>query len=257
MLFFATFLVDRATYHGDIVLPTWWITGTADAARQILTAIAAAVITVVGLVFSITIVALTLASTQFGPRMLRNFIRDRGTQVHPRRRSSRPSSTPSSPSARSPTEPGGDFVPHLSITVALGADARRLGVLIYFIHHIADVDPAPGGDRGHRARPVAARSTPSSAAPARPGPAPRPGRRRLSCSPGSTTAGAEVLVPRRAATCSSSAYATLVEIATDAGAVIQLLYRPGHFVVEGLPLAKVWPAEAAADVGAERSSGRT
>ena len=56
------------------------IFGTADAARQILTTLAAAVITVVGVVFSITIVALTLASTQFGPRMLRNFIRDRGTQ---------------------------------------------------------------------------------------------------------------------------------------------------------------------------------
>ena len=52
----------------------------ADAARQILTTLAAAVITVVGIVFSITIVTLTLASTQFGPRMLRNFIRDRGTQ---------------------------------------------------------------------------------------------------------------------------------------------------------------------------------
>ena len=42
---------------------------------------AAAVITVVGVVFSITILALQLASTQFGPRMLRNFIRDIGTQV--------------------------------------------------------------------------------------------------------------------------------------------------------------------------------
>ena len=52
----------------------------ADAARQILTTIAAAVITVVTLVFSITIVTLTLASTQFGPRMLRNVIRDRITQ---------------------------------------------------------------------------------------------------------------------------------------------------------------------------------
>ena len=57
------------------------ISGTADAARQILTAIAAAVITVVGVVFSIILVTLTLASTQFGPRMLRNFIRDRGTQL--------------------------------------------------------------------------------------------------------------------------------------------------------------------------------
>ena len=61
-------------------LPSFVISGTADAARQILTAIAAAVITVVTLVFSITIVTLTLASTQFGPRMLRNFIRDRITQ---------------------------------------------------------------------------------------------------------------------------------------------------------------------------------
>ena len=62
-------------------LPSFVISGTADAARQILTAIAAAVITVVTLVFSITIVTLTLASTQFGPRMLRNFIRDRITQL--------------------------------------------------------------------------------------------------------------------------------------------------------------------------------
>jgi uncharacterized membrane protein len=56
-------------------------TGGPDGARTILTAIAAAVITVVGVVFSITILALQLASTQFGPRMLRHFIRDRGTQL--------------------------------------------------------------------------------------------------------------------------------------------------------------------------------
>ena len=43
-------------------------------------ALAAALITVVSVVFSVILVALTLASTQFGPRMLRNFIRDHGTQ---------------------------------------------------------------------------------------------------------------------------------------------------------------------------------
>ena len=37
-------------------------------------------ITVVGVVFSITILALTLASQQFGPRMMRNFVRDVGNQ---------------------------------------------------------------------------------------------------------------------------------------------------------------------------------
>jgi uncharacterized membrane protein len=80
-LFAASYTLDQAAYHGDLALPAWVNNGSADAARQILTAIAAAVITVLGLVFSITIVALTLTSTQFGPRMLRNFIRDRGTQV--------------------------------------------------------------------------------------------------------------------------------------------------------------------------------
>ena len=78
-LFGLTLRLDRAAYHGRFRLPPWVISGTADAARQILTSIAASVITVVGIVFSITIVTLTLASTQFGPRMLRNFIRDRGT----------------------------------------------------------------------------------------------------------------------------------------------------------------------------------
>ena len=73
--------LDRAAYDGSVTLPSWMIFSSADAARQILTALAAAVITVVGVVFSITIVTLTLASTQFGPRMLRNFIRDRGHAV--------------------------------------------------------------------------------------------------------------------------------------------------------------------------------
>ena len=80
-LFVATGAVDKAAYRGSIRLPAWVISGSADAARQILASIAGAVITVVGIVFSITIVTLTLASTQFGPRMLRNFIRDRGTQL--------------------------------------------------------------------------------------------------------------------------------------------------------------------------------
>ena len=78
VLFAVTIVVDRAAYHGDFTLPGWVISGSADAARQILTTIAAAIITVVGVVFSIILVTLTLASTQFGPRMLRNFIRDRG-----------------------------------------------------------------------------------------------------------------------------------------------------------------------------------
>ena len=43
-------------------------------------------------------------------------------------------------------------------------------------------------------------------------------------------------------------YETLVEIVAESDAVVRLLYRPGHFVVEGLPLATVWPADAATDI---------
>ena len=92
LLFVATLAVDRAAYDGILHLPSWMDNGSADAARQILIGIAAAVITVIGLVFSITIVALTLASTQFGPRILRTFIRDRGR---------RPRSAPSWPRSSS------------------------------------------------------------------------------------------------------------------------------------------------------------
>ena len=92
-LYFVTHAVDKAAFHGGLTLPTWMVFGSADAGRQTRTALAAAVITVEGIVFSITIVTLTLASTQFGPRMLRNVIRDRGTQFtlgHSSRRSYTP-----------------------------------------------------------------------------------------------------------------------------------------------------------------------
>src|ERR1700684_442730 len=81
VLFVVTYTVDRSAYDGLIQLPPWVLSGTADVARVLLATVAAAIITVVGIVFSITIVALTLASTQFGPRMLRNFVRDPGTQL--------------------------------------------------------------------------------------------------------------------------------------------------------------------------------
>jgi len=101
LLFLVTFEIDLAAFHGHIHLPTWIHTGTADAERQVLIAIAAAVITVVGVVFSITILALTLASQQFGPRMMRNFVRDIGNRSRSASSSGRSStrSLHSSPSA--------------------------------------------------------------------------------------------------------------------------------------------------------------
>ena len=59
----------------------WIYTGSAEGARSMLSTIAGSMLTVAGLSFSITIAALTLASSQFGPRLLRNFMRDTGNQL--------------------------------------------------------------------------------------------------------------------------------------------------------------------------------
>src|SRR5690606_7859207 len=59
----------------------WLLGGGAEGAQQMLSTIATGLITVTGVVFSVTTVALQLASSQFTPRVLRNFTSDRSNQV--------------------------------------------------------------------------------------------------------------------------------------------------------------------------------
>jgi hypothetical protein len=59
----------------------WLYTFGPEGARAVLSAIAGSMITVAGLTFSITMLTLQLASSQFGPRLLRIFMRDRGNQL--------------------------------------------------------------------------------------------------------------------------------------------------------------------------------
>jgi len=263
-LFAVTYTLDRAAYRGDLRLPGWVHTGTADAGRQILTALAAAVITVVGLVFSITIVALTLASTQFGPRMLRNFVRDRGTQAT---LGTFVATFVYAVLALGSISPGGrgDFVPHLSITVALALVLVDLGVLIFFIHHVArsiqlpqviasiaaDLSKAIDAEViASNGAPAASGSegAPATSGSASPDGAPAPSVAELLALMDS---GGTTVLATRSGYLQFVSYDTLVGIASETNAVIRLLYRPGHFVVEGLPLATVWPAEAATAVTRE------
>ena len=253
-LFVVTYTIDRAVYRGELTLPSWVNNGSADAARQILIGIAAAVITVVGLVFSITIVALTLASTQFGPRMLRNFVRDRGTQIT---LGTFVATFVFSVLTLGSVAHGaqGDFVPHLSITVAIGLVLVDLGVLIFFIHHVAKSIQLP--------EVIASIAQDLSKAIAQEGVA--SDRRSATVEHEVGLSPAELLVRMQesgaivAATQSGYlrfiGYENLVDIALSTDSVIRLLYRPGHFVVEGLPLATVWPREAASAVaeGLERA----
>ena len=136
VLFIITYELDLAANHHHLGLPSWIHMLSQSDARQVLTAVAAAVITVVGVVFSITILALTLASQQFGPRMMRNFVRDVGNQVTLGVWVATfvyAVLTLGSISANAHST----FVPDISITVTEGLLMADVVVLIYFIHHIA------------------------------------------------------------------------------------------------------------------------
>jgi uncharacterized membrane protein len=243
-LFLGTLELDRAVYGGSLALPSWVISGSADAARQILAAIAAALITVVGVVFSIMIVTLTLASTQFGPRMLRTFIRDRTTQLT---LGTFVATFVYAILALVTIGPGshGDFVPHLTITVCLALVLADLAVLIYFIHHIATSIQLPrviAGIAAELSEAIeAGAGEPEWAGGVECGPSAAELHARLDAAGGPVPAPASGYLQ-------FVRHRTLVRIATELDAVIRLDHRPGHFLVQGHQLATVWPAEAAPEV---------
>lgn len=116
-----------------------WLFGAgANGARGVLSSIAGSLVTVIGTVFSITIVALQLASGQFTPRVLRQFTSDRinqsvlaafiGTFVY---------ALLVLRSVRDSTDVGPGFVPVLGVTVAILLALACMGLLILFIHHMA------------------------------------------------------------------------------------------------------------------------
>ena len=115
--------------------------GGPDGAREVLGVIAASMIGVAGVVFSITIVSLQLASGQFGPRMLANFVRDRGNQVTLGTFIS--AFLYSLLTLRTLRSDDPTSVPHLSVTVALAFAIAGLSVLVYYIHHVAVTIQAP------------------------------------------------------------------------------------------------------------------
>ena len=240
-LFLITRAFDKAVYDAGRTLPSWVISGSSDAAREILTTLAAALITVVGVVFSIILVALTLTSTQFGPRMLRNFIRDRGTQWTLGTFVATFVYAMLDLVAIGPG-PHGDFIPHVSITVALGLTLVDVAILIYFIHHVAVMIQLPQVIAGI-ARDLANAIDAESARGA--------GAAAPAFSPETDLLRSQLAREGGAVPAPASGYlqfvrrSMLVRLAEEHDAVIQLHHRPGHFLTRGQPFATVWPAAAA------------
>jgi uncharacterized membrane protein len=72
---------DTLAAYGTIHIP-WWLTmGSIDDARAILSAMMGAVATVLALIFSVSLLVLSMVSTLFGPRLLYRFLQDWVTQV--------------------------------------------------------------------------------------------------------------------------------------------------------------------------------
>ena len=133
-----TIHLDRATVNENwLATLGWTFSRGPEGSRALLATVAGSMMTIASVTFSITIVALQLASSQFGPRLLRNFMRDRGNQVA----IGTFIATFTYCLLILRTVNGTDseqFVPHISVTVALMLALISVGVLIYFIHHSAE-----------------------------------------------------------------------------------------------------------------------
>lgn len=224
--------LDRSTGEEFIDQLSWIYTGGPDGAREVLSTIAGSMMTVAGVTFSITIVALTLASQQFGPRLLRNFLRDRGNQVV----LGTFVSTYIYCLMVLRTVRGGDdaeFVPNLSVTTGVLLAIFSLGVLIYFIHHVSVSIQASQiiANVTHDLEHAIDRLFPEMVG---------DGRRPSSADAAST--GVEtgrVVVSRRSGYVQGIDGARLMQTAVEREWVVRVAATPGTFVREGSALLRV------------------
>jgi len=123
------------------VSPGWVpfvFSGGPDGAQALLQAIAGSVITVAGVTFSITIIALQLTSTQFSPRVLRSFIRDRANQsVFATFLATFVYTLVVLGSVRTGSDGQEPYVPILAVAGALALTLVSIAMLAFFIHHVA------------------------------------------------------------------------------------------------------------------------
>jgi len=132
-----TVAIDRSGLVPQWLINSPWLyNGGATGARTLLGAVASSTIGVAGTVFSITIAALSLAAGQMGPRLLRNFTRDRGNQLTLGTFLSTFSyALMVLRSVRTRSE--GEFVPHLSLSIGILLAFVCVGTLVFFVGHMA------------------------------------------------------------------------------------------------------------------------
>lgn len=239
LLAFLTVWIDRA----NNVEEAWFFlyTGGAEGAREVLSTTAGSMITVAGIAFSTTMVAFSFASSQLGPRLLGQFMRDRGNQIV--------LGTFIATFVycllvlRTVSTTGDEFVPHIGVTVGLLLALASLGVLIYFIHHAAMALQADyviaivAGELDHaldRLYPEGGGEEPGAAAMERFEQAAQALRAEDA---------AGIVLPVSGYILSLDVEA-LIDVAADRELLLRVKRRPGDYVHDGRVVAEVWPASA-------------
>jgi uncharacterized membrane protein len=131
--------VDKHYYREISNNYNFLFSGSAAAARGILATIAGSVITVVSIAFSLTIISMQQASSQYSPRVLRSFTSNRGNQiVLGVYISTFTYSILILRSVRETNDVRADFVPAISTSFAMLLAIICIGLLIYFINHTSN-----------------------------------------------------------------------------------------------------------------------
>ena len=213
----------------------WLFGGDADAARSLLGAIASSMITVTALTFSLTVVTLQLASSQFSPRLLRTFTRDQFVQVTLALflATFTYALTVLRAVRGSGDEGGVELVPKMAVTLAfMLAVASVLGLVLFLAHLTEQIRVETMLRNVHRdavdtMRTVLAKPD-STGGDQDAVPTPSPS--------------AQTLFVAEDGFLTWIDHAGLLAIAVEEEAVLSLDVHPGAFLVQGTPLGSAWSA---------------
>lgn len=208
-----------------------------DGARALLSAVAA-FLGVAGTAFSITISVVSTASTTYGPRLVRNFMRNRDNQVVLGVLTATFVYTLLVlRTIRSATDDGAAFVPHLAVNAAIILGVIDVFLFVWFIHHIANsvqVDTIAEGARHDFERAVGHNWLD-----------PEDDKYDSFDAP---TEGGGILTSKVSGYLTHIDRSMLADDAATCDVSVRLLKRTGDQVVKGEPLAQVWPEERAEDI---------
>ena len=225
----------------DDELP-YFFPGGASGARDMLGNIAGAMISVTGLVFSITMVVIQLASSQYSPRVLGDFLSSRVTQVTLGIfAASFTYALTVLRSVQGESGEGGSFVPQVSVTLGFLLVLASVGMFLTFIHHITNSIQVSSivSHLGDATVDVVDRYLPH---PDTPG-----SRLGLSSWEPGPDLTAQTLEAVEHGAVVEVDHRRLVSWAAERDVVVEILLQVGDFVPEGAPAVRVWRRAGAED----------